>query len=177
MKLAWSHMVLHVQDVERMLDFYTRVLGFEVTDRGPLPGGQHEIVFLSQSPRDHHQIAFITSGSESEPSGRVDHVAFRIGSLAELREMMGSLSREGVTLSPRTHGNAWSAYFRDPEDNGIEVFCDTPWHVKQPASIPWDPALTDDELHQWTRQTFEQAEEFSDIGDFYARRARELADR
>ncbi len=177
MKLTWSHMVLYTEAIEKMVDFYTRVLGFEVTDRGPLPGGKREMVFLSQSASDHHQIALVSSGSESTPTGRVDHAAFRIGSLGDLREMMASLEREGVELSPRTHGNAWSAYFRDPEGNGIEVFCDTPWHVKQPVSIPWDPSLTDRELHDWTRRTFEHADEFSDIEDYYARRARELADR
>ena len=177
MKLAWSHMVLYVEELEPMLDFYTRVLGFDITDRGAIPDGEREIVFLSQSPADHHQIAFITSRSECGPSNSVDHAAFRIGSLGELRELMASLKREGVVLRPRTHGNTWSVYFRDPEENGIEVFCDTPWHVRQPASVAWDPSLTDEALHEWTRRTFEHEETFSDIRDFYARRARELAGR
>lgn len=177
MKLAWSHMVVYVNDLDVMLDFYTRILGFDVTDRGPIPRGEREMAFLSQSSEDHHQIAFVTSRTENIPSRRVDHVAFRIGSLGELREMMSLLGNEGVELHPRTHGNAWSAYFQDPEGNGLEIFCDTPWHVKQPASIAWDPSLDDEALHEWTRRTFEHHEEFSDIRDFYARRARELADR
>ena len=31
------------------------------------------------------------------------------------------------------HGNAWSLYFRDPEGNRLEVFCDTQWYVEQPC--------------------------------------------
>ena len=33
MKYSWSHAVLYVRDLEKMLDFYGNVLGFEVTDR------------------------------------------------------------------------------------------------------------------------------------------------
>ena len=31
------------------------------------------------------------------------------------------------------HGNAWSVYFRDPEGNRIEIFCDTEWYIEQPC--------------------------------------------
>ena len=61
MKLSWSHSVVLVRDLDAMLDFYTNVLGFEITDRGPLaPGdGVPEIVFMSQVETDHHQLAFL----------------------------------------------------------------------------------------------------------------------
>jgi catechol 2,3-dioxygenase-like lactoylglutathione lyase family enzyme len=39
MKLRWSHYVLNVRNLDEMLDFYTNVLGFEVTDRGALHPG------------------------------------------------------------------------------------------------------------------------------------------
>ena len=61
MKLRWSHAVLYVRDLEAMLAFYRDVLGFQVSDRGPLdprnPG--LEIAFLSQVGSDHHQLAFV----------------------------------------------------------------------------------------------------------------------
>ena len=73
MALSWSHTVLHIKDTSGMLDFYTRVLGFEVTDRGAMGGGRgSEIIFLSQSPEEHHQLAFIPTrepGQEGEQSG------------------------------------------------------------------------------------------------------------
>lgn len=36
MPLTWSHAVLQVRDLDTMLDYYTKVLGFAVSDRGPL---------------------------------------------------------------------------------------------------------------------------------------------
>ena len=39
MKLSWSHTVINVRDLDQMLAFYTNVLGFEISDRGPLGPG------------------------------------------------------------------------------------------------------------------------------------------
>ena len=54
--LTWSHAVLYVQTLQPMLQFYSEVLGFLVTDRGPLAEGAPEIVFLSQDQEQQHQI-------------------------------------------------------------------------------------------------------------------------
>ena len=154
MALAWSHMVLYVEDMERMLAFYTGVLGFGVTDRGPLGRDSREIVFLSQDPEEHHQVAFIDGRKEAGPSNSVNHAAFRIDDLAALRRMSAALDAEGVSFNPRSHGNTWSIYFEDPERNGIEIFCDTPWKVAQPQAVAWDPALSDKDLARWTEERF-----------------------
>ena len=54
MNLTWSHAVIYVQDENIMLDFYTDLLGFQITDRGPLSDGAPDIIFLSQNPTEHH---------------------------------------------------------------------------------------------------------------------------
>ena len=41
-------------------------------------------------------------------------------------------------LAPRSHGNAWSIYFHDPEGNRVEIYRPTPWHVSQPYGEPLD---------------------------------------
>lgn len=175
MPLRWSHAVVYVRDLDAMVDFYTNVLGFEVTDRGPIAPteGAPELVFMSQVETDHHQLAFLPVRQGDEPPNSVNHFAFRTGSLASLRAIGGALERDGraTELNPITHGNAWSFYFKDPEGNGIEVFCDTPWHVQQPQGKPWDPSLSDEELARWTQETFEKEPGFGPIGEFYADRA------
>jgi catechol 2,3-dioxygenase len=173
--LTWSHAVLYVRDVERMLDFYTRVLNFEITDRGPLRGGPAEIIFLSQSPVEHHQVAFVPTSNDPGTASPLVHVAFRAEGLGDLRSVIGALDNDAVTLRPISHGNTWSVYFQDPEDNGIEIFCETPWHVQQPAGETWDLGLSDDALREWTEDTFQDAAEFGPIDEFYARRAKALA--
>jgi len=178
LKLEVAHAVLYVHDVDRMIDFYSRVLGFEVTDRGPL--GKGEIVFLSQVANHHHQVAFITGRGEPSASNNVNHVAFRSsGTLGQLRDLKKALEAEpGVSrIMPLTHGNAWSIYFDDPEHNGVEVFIDTPWHVRQPQGRPLDLDASDEQIVATTQDQFRDEPEFGSIEEFYRRRAEHLADR
>lgn len=180
MQLRWSHAVVYVRDMDLMLDFYTRVLGFEITDRGPLgPSGGPEIVFLSQVATDHHQLAFLNTRQDDQASNSVNHFAFRVDSLGDVRQMITLLEADGraENLNPLTHGNAWSIYCNDPEGNGLEVFCDTPWHVQQPQARPWDTALSDEALLNWTRETFEKEPGFADLSDFYQTRKAQLETR
>ena len=181
MQLRWSHAVVYVRDLEAMIDFYTNVLGFEVTDRGPIAptDGAPEIVFLSQVDTDHHQLAFLPIRRGDAPPNSVDHFAFRTDSLADVRAMIETLEKDGraTSLNPMTHGNAWSIYFRDPEGNGIELFCDTPWHVAQPQGKTWDTKSSDEELFAWTQATFEKESGFGPIDAFYRARAEHLADK
>ncbi len=180
MTLQWSHAVMYVRDLDAMLDFYTKILGFEVTDRGSVgPPGAPEIVFLSQVETDHHQLAFLPVRQGDAPPNTINHMAFRTGCLADVPEMAERLEKDGraTELKPITHGNAWSVYFKDPEGNGVEIFCDTPWHVRQPQARPLKLTMSDEELHAWTRAEFEPEPGFGPIGEFYAGWAEHLRGR
>ncbi|HEV2546635.1 MAG TPA: VOC family protein [Stellaceae bacterium] len=135
--LRFSHVGLFVTEMARMADFYTRVLGFAVTDEGKL--GESRLTFLSRDPADHHQIVLVEGRPEGLPDRIVNQISFRLSSLADLqrfyRRVREEAPRELVAVS---HGNAWSIYFRDPEGNRIEVFTDSPWHVPQPVREPLD---------------------------------------
>lgn len=174
MKLRWSHAVIYVRDLEAMIAFYRDVLGFQVSDRGPLdPGGGLEIVFLSQVGSDHHQIAFLPVRGDG-PSTTLDHMAFRVDELADVKAMAERLRTDGRAsdIAPVTHGNAWSVYFKDPEGNGLEVFCDSPFHVRQPQVAPWDLATSEDELRRQTEERFGAEPDFKSMDEFLAEHRR-----
>lgn len=142
--LALSHFELYTSDVARLEDFYRRVLGFVATDRGAGPGG---LVFLSRSPHEHHQIVLNPRDGAAPPPGTLDHVAFRVSSLAALRRVHAALRDEGgADFETVSHGTTWSIYFRDPDGNRLEVFTDTPWYVSQPVRFTVDLTLSDEEL-------------------------------
>jgi catechol 2,3-dioxygenase len=171
MQLHWSHAVVYVHELENMIDFYTRVLGFEVTDRGPLGKADGpKIVFMSQVGTDHHQLAFISVRKGREETKSINHFAFRVGDLDDVKKMHARLLEDGraTDLNPLTHGNAWSVYFSDPEGNGIEIFCDSPWHVQQPQVRPWNIEASNEEVIEQTRREFEGEPGFGAIEDFYA---------
>jgi len=170
MKLRWSHAVLYVRDIDEMIDFYESVLGFQVSDRGQMdpnvPG--IELVFLSQVGSEHHQLAFAPVRGEG-PSTTLDHIAFRVDSLADVKSMADKLTADGraTDLEPLTHGNTWSIYFKDPEGNGVEVFCDSPFAVQQPQIRPWDLAMSEEDLRRQTEERFADQPGFMPAEDFY----------
>jgi catechol-2,3-dioxygenase len=143
--LTLSHVGLFVTDIARMADFYSRFLGFAISDRGPNPHG--EIVFLTRDPREHHQLVLASGRPADLPFNIVNQLSFRVDSLATLRELYEGLKHEPVEmLGPISHGNALSVYFRDPEGNRVELLIDTPWYVPQPHRVPVDLTLPDDAL-------------------------------
>jgi catechol 2,3-dioxygenase len=135
---AFSHLGIHVTDLARMEDFYTRVLGLLVSDRGTLPDGP-TLVFLSRDPDQHHQIVLVTGRPPGVDYNVVNQISFKLPTLAALKEMYARMRAEGVEgFRVVTHGNAWSVYFPDPEGNRIELFVDTPWHTPQPFAESFD---------------------------------------
>lgn len=166
-------MGMFVADAARMEDFYTRLLGFTVTDRGRL--GSYELVFLSREPGEHHQIVLVTGRPERLPFNPINQISFRMAEFAGLREMHRRLVAEQVReLHPVSHGNALSVYFLDPEDNRIELFIDTPWYVEQPLRIPMDMSLPDAELWAWAEREARKLPGFKPVEQWRAEMARRM---
>ena len=172
MRLQWSHSVIRVRDLDAMVAFYGDIFGLEVSDRGLLGPEGPKIVFMSGRSTDHHQIAFTPTRLEDEASS-LDHMAFRVESLGTVRETWERLTGDdrASAIMPLTHGNAISVYFHDPEKNGIEVFVDSPWHVKQPQLKRWDPTLSDDEVLAFVENKFRDKPEFMPMEQYRAERA------
>lgn len=171
MQVQWSHCVLKVRDIDTMAQFYCDALGFQIADRGVI-GADTEIVFLSGSSSDHHQLGLM-SGRDHGGASSLDHMALRVGSVDDVKQMI-----EWIAADPRvddgfpvTHGNAVSVYFSDPEGNGIEIFCDTPWHVPQPVVKRWDPAKSAGDVLDAIETKFRENPGFTTMDEYKAERA------
>ena len=148
--LQFSHVGIYVTDLETMAAFYHRVMGFPITDRGPLHGA--EMVFFSRDPREHHQLVLVAGRPPGLPDKVINQLSFRVESLGEvLRFYRRIRSAEGVSdIHPICHGHAWSVYFRDPEGNRLECYVPTPWYIGQPHGDPMDLSLTDQQIEAAT---------------------------
>jgi catechol 2,3-dioxygenase-like lactoylglutathione lyase family enzyme len=160
-KLALSHVGLGCFDLARMEDFYTRVLGMTVTDRGDVADGMASLVFLTTDPAEHHQLVLASGRTEGGVldgpvlggsfGAAIFQLSFRLEDLATLRRVQQRLAAEGNTnFVPLNHGNSWSLYTRDPEGNAIELVVDSPWFVHQPKGEYLDLSLDDDEILRQT---------------------------
>jgi catechol 2,3-dioxygenase-like lactoylglutathione lyase family enzyme len=137
-----------------MIDFYERVLGLIVTDRGPTRTG-HEIVFMTSSREEHHQLALVEGRAPGGPS-TINQLSFRLRDLAALRAYVHYIEEMGdLDATQVTHGNAWSVYFSDPEGNRIELYCATPWYASQPFLVPMDLTAPQDEIVETTSRVVE----------------------
>jgi catechol 2,3-dioxygenase-like lactoylglutathione lyase family enzyme len=175
--LSFSHFGFFVRDLAKMEDFYVRVLGFTVSDRGNLdtPRGSLSLVFLTRDPREHHQIVLASGRPAELEFNPINQISFRMDDFAGLREMYRTLQGEAVSeISPVSHGNALSVYFRDPEGNRIELFVDTPWYVDQPMRIPMDMSLPDEALWQWAAASASEMPGHRPVEDWRAELARRL---
>ena len=121
-----GHVHLKVADLSRAIDFYHRVLGFEVVQRLG-----DSAAFLSAGGY-HHHIALNTweSAGGSQPAQGTTglyHVAILYPSRAGLADALRRLIAAGVTLEGASdHGVSESLYLRDPDRNGVELYCDRP---------------------------------------------------
>ena len=150
--MTFAHMGIFVSNIDSMLDFYSRVLGFSVTDRARIR--EADVVFLSRNPEEHHQIVLVPGRDMAHPS-TINQISFRVVSLAELRRVHALLVTENVAgLNPTNHGGSWSLYLPDPEGNRIELFVQTPWYMP-PISVPLDFCLSDEAIYALTEETVE----------------------
>jgi len=141
-----THFGIHARDLDRMVDFYTRVMGFVISDTGTSKAGAR-IVFMTQNPDCHHQFVLFDGRPRDITYSPVNQISFRLDSIDTLKRYRDALHRESIVPDRVTdHGNAWAFYFRDPEGNPVEMYCDTPFYTPQPCGEPLDLDLPNDEI-------------------------------
>jgi catechol 2,3-dioxygenase len=139
-----GHVHLKVADLDRALAFYCGVLGFEVTAR--LASGA---AFISAGGY-HHHIGLNTwesLGGDPPPRGTTGlyHTAILYPTRAALADALRRLKLAGIPLDGASdHGVSEALYLRDPDQNGVELYCDRP-----PDQWPRSP---DGQLAMFTRK-------------------------
>ena len=139
-----GHVGLFVNDLQTMRDFYTRVLGMTVTDESTERG----MVFLSARPgEEHHELLLMPGRTGDGDVKVVQQMSFHVDAIEDVREFRKRFVEDGVQIdSVVTHGNTASVYFRDPEDNRLEVYYSLPVEWKQPFRAELDVTQSDDDI-------------------------------
>ena len=94
-----SHVALHVRDLPAMERFYGDVLGLRVSDRGRASRLNCDMVFMSGNPEAHHQVVLMSGRAEEARLNPVNHMSFKIDSLAVLREIASDAEQQLETLA------------------------------------------------------------------------------
>jgi catechol 2,3-dioxygenase len=121
-----GHVHLKVADLDRALDFYCGVLGFELQQRFG-----DEAAFVSAGGY-HHHIGLNTWQSKGGPpppprSTGLYHVAIRYPTRRALADGLRRLAEAEVPLEGASdHGVSEALYLSDPDGNGVELYWDRP---------------------------------------------------
>ncbi|MBC5824431.1 MAG: VOC family protein [Candidatus Eremiobacteraeota bacterium] len=121
-----GHVHLKVANLNRAIGFYCGILGFDLMQRFG-----ESAAFLSAGGY-HHHIALNTWDSQggrppAHGTTGLYHLAVLYPSRAALADALRSLIAAGIQLEGASdHGVSESLYLRDPDDNGVELYCDRP---------------------------------------------------
>jgi len=121
-----GHVHLKVADIDRALNFYCGVLGFQLMQRrGP------QAAFISAGGY-HHHIGLNTwesRGGSPPPPGATGlyHLAVLYPTRAALADALRRLIAAEIQLEGASdHGVSEALYLRDPDENGVELYWDRP---------------------------------------------------
>jgi catechol 2,3-dioxygenase len=150
-RASLRHVAIHVWDLPRMAAFYEGVLGLLPTDGGRGANAPVDFMFYTAEPNMHHQFVLVSGRPKDATSSLLNQLSFHVETLADVKAIHAKALSNGATdMRAMSHGNAWSIYFRDPEQNRIEVYTDTPWYVPQPHGDPIDITLSEEEIRRAT---------------------------
>jgi catechol-2,3-dioxygenase len=130
-----NHAVLYVRDLVASVEFYREALGFEV--RMEIPG-QAAFMRAQGTANDHDLGLFAVPDGEPQQGRYIGlyHLAWEVGTLAELAEVRAKLVRLGSLVGASDHRVSKSLYAKDPSGIEFEVM----WRV--PAD-QWEHELAD----------------------------------
>lgn len=133
-----GHVHLKVADLNRSLEFYRDLLGFELT---MMYGSQ--AAFISAGGY-HHHIGLNTWHSKGSPPSSKDgvglyHVAILYPTRKDLAIIFDRLRNANYPVTGASdHGVSEAIYLYDPDGNGIELYWDKPkefWPTTSDGSI------------------------------------------
>ena len=133
-----GHVHLKVADLERALDFYCGVLGFELTTHSAAarPSSRPAAITTTSGSTPGRATA-ASRRRPARPASTTPPSSIRPGAL--LADALRRLIDAGIPLDGASdHGVSEALYLRDPDDNGVELYWDRPkeqWPQKQDGSL------------------------------------------
>jgi len=146
-----NHAVLYVRDLGASVEFYREVFGFEV--RTEIPG---RAAFLrAHGSANDHDLGLFAVPDGAAQSGRylgLYHLAWEVGTLAELAEVRAKLAARGALVGASDHRVSKSLYAKDPSGIEFEVMWRVPaenWDQEMAAGDMIAPLDLEAEMARW----------------------------
>lgn len=126
--LGIDHVAISVKDLDKALEFYTKVIGLSVTKREySKPGIEYfldcgnSLIGLIQGKAEEGMHLLADGGLGG------NHVSFRVQT-GEFDRIVGELKKQNVTITYlKKREKSWSVYFLDMDGNKLEI---TAWPLE-----------------------------------------------
>lgn len=150
----FGHIVLFVRDIHKSVDFYTKIVGLQVSD-----WIEDQMVFL-RCGEDHHDLGLAQIPRDAEGYNNtfywhragLEHFAYQLGGLEEIEAAAKHLQANGVEIvrGIGKHGPGENLFlvFKDPDGNHVEFYADM---VQVTPEHPYTPRVWEN-----TREAFDQ---------------------
>ena len=121
-----AHTMIRVRDLEKSLDFYTRILGMKVLRQKEYPGGKFTNTFVGYGPEETHPAIELTyNWDQEEPYDMGNgwgHVALEVPDVyAACEELQKSGANITRPAGPMKNGTRVIAFVEDPDGYKVEL--------------------------------------------------------
>ena len=127
MSTGWRmlHTMIRVGDLDRSIDFYTRLLGMTLLRRQDYPEGRFTLAFVGYGDEAGHTVLELTHNWDTKGydlGTGFGHIALGV---PDIYAACDALARDGVTNprppGPMKHGTTVIAFAEDPDGYRIEL--------------------------------------------------------
>lgn len=120
------HTMIRVLDLEKSLDFYTRLLGMQLLWKKDYPSGEFTLAFVGYGPEESGTVIELTHNwGQTEPYTLGDSWGHLAIGVDDIYGVCAALETEGVKIprppGPMKHGGSVIAFVEDPDGRKIEL--------------------------------------------------------
>jgi len=125
-KFRMMHTMLRVKNIDRSIDFYTRLLGMKLQRRNEFPEGKFTLAFVGYGPEKNNTVIELTYNWDQtdgyEMGTAYGHIALGV---RDIYAICTQLEKEGAKIprkpGPMMHGTTHIAFVEDPDGYKIEL--------------------------------------------------------
>lgn len=120
------HTMIRVRDLEKSLDFYTRLLRMRLLRKKDFPEGRFTLAFVGYGPEDQQAVVELTHNWDRQEAYSLGegfgHLALGV---ADIYRVCDQLKQAGAKVvrepGPMKHGTTHIAFIEDPDGYKIEL--------------------------------------------------------
>lgn len=125
-KYRFLHTMIRVKDLDKSIDFYTRLLGMKLTRKTDYPSGEFTLAFVGYGEETDSTVIELTHNwGQEEPYDLGDAFGHLAVGVPDIYGTCKQMEKEGVKIprppGPMKHGGSVIAFIEDPDGYKIEL--------------------------------------------------------